>query len=190
MRYVIDATDHLRELSPNWNRFAAENGAPNLSAEALVGRSLWEFVGDAETVALYRLLLERARTGAQVSFPLRCDSPTERRFLQMSLFGRPDGSVEIVSETRRCEIREALALNNYLTAESNSETLMVCSWCEKVSTAAGWQEIEAAVTTLRLFDGPPPTGISHGICPTCSVAVRVEAGLGAATPTPSAPRST
>ena len=60
-RYRVDARDRLVFVDPLWLAFARENGAADLTEQRVIGRSLWDFVADAETIRLYRELHARVR---------------------------------------------------------------------------------------------------------------------------------
>ncbi|NQU49755.1 MAG: hypothetical protein HQ519_13975 [Planctomycetes bacterium] len=82
--YRIDSEDKILAVSAEWLRFAKENMAADLEREFVVGRSLWQFITGDEVKHLYEIIFERARqTGDQIALPFRCDSPTERRFMEL-----------------------------------------------------------------------------------------------------------
>src|SRR5450631_2450126 len=82
--YQIDGHDDIISVNSAWKAFARSNGAPHL-AEQVVGRSLWEFVSDGTTRQVYRDLLVRVRGGRTVTFSYRCDSPSLRRYMRMTM---------------------------------------------------------------------------------------------------------
>jgi hypothetical protein len=167
LRYVIDARDRLVEVGPGWDAFAEANGAPELVAEKVVGRPLPSFVDDSTTRALYAHLLDRIRTdGRPVCVWLRCDAPTVRRCLELTMSRLDRGHVEFYSRLVREEARPAVDLLDCQVARS-SECLTICAWCKRVPTPGGWREIEDAVAALRLFEQAALPVLSHGMCPEC-----------------------
>jgi hypothetical protein len=44
--YILDSELHIQHCNPAWDKFARENGAPNLNARNIVGRVLLEFIPD------------------------------------------------------------------------------------------------------------------------------------------------
>ena len=84
--------------------FADANGAPQLVDE-VVGRSLWDFIADADLSSLWREVLARVRTGVPVTLPYRCDAPAERRTLSLRLTPSADGEIEFVSTPTDSEQR-------------------------------------------------------------------------------------
>ena len=47
--YRIDIDDRLAELNDGWLAFAQANGGDALHPSKILGRSLWEFIADAES---------------------------------------------------------------------------------------------------------------------------------------------
>ena len=85
-RYRVDATDRINWVDSWWLAFARENGAPELTADSVIGRSLWDFVSGADTRRLFKAIHERVRSsGAPVVLPFRCDSPSLRRHMRLTI---------------------------------------------------------------------------------------------------------
>ena len=89
IEYRIDHHDRILQVSDSWRRFAVENNAPVKVLEA-VGDSLWDHIYDSGTQDLYSLLLDSVRLSQQpLSFPYRCDSPSVKRFMAMTMVCEP-----------------------------------------------------------------------------------------------------
>lgn len=158
--YRIDRDDRIVAVNDAWRAFAAENGSAGL-ADSIVGQALWESIAGSTVRQVYRSLLTRVRTGHVVRFPFRCDAPTLRRDMRLTMTAQPDGAVDFVSELMDARPRPALLLPRRVTIRS-------CAWCCRVWTPAGWTEVEDAVYAVDLFrwDDDSPT-ITHGICDDC-----------------------
>jgi hypothetical protein len=164
--YWVDARDQLVRVNEAWDVFANENDAPDLVADRVVGRPIWACIADAGTRHLYAGLLPRVRAGATARFSLRCDSPTMRRRLHLTVSPGQEGLVQFESVVTAIEHRpEQALLRRDLTRGLG--LLTVCGWCKRVSVLDGWVELEEAIAQLRLFDAELPPELSHGICPTC-----------------------
>ena len=75
--YRIDASDTITYVNPEWIRFAEANDAPDLTADAVVGKSIWAFIHGADTQSLYKELFRNLRSHpSEIMIPFRCDSPT------------------------------------------------------------------------------------------------------------------
>ena len=163
--YQIESHDHITCVSDSWTVFAMSNDAPSLT-EHVVGHSLWEFVSDGTTRQVYRGLLVRVRDGRTVTFSYRCDSPSLRRFMRMTMTPRAHDGVGFDSLTLRTEPRVAPMFMVH-AAEQSDALVRVCSWCKRLAVANEWVEVEVAVERLGLFAGQPLIGITHGMCPGC-----------------------
>jgi hypothetical protein len=177
--YLLDADDRIVGVNDAWSAFALANaGDPSLQPPAILGRPLWEQVTDETTRQLYARLLERVRAGAAPPpIRIRCDSPGERRLLEMTLVARPAGAIEVRTRAIRLERRATVELLDR-EARRSERLLAICSWCGRIPSEGGarWLEVEEAVSALGLFEGDALPRLSHGICEDCRK--RVEEALG------------
>jgi hypothetical protein len=165
--HTVDQNDLILDVNDNWLRFAQENEAPHLTRQAVVGRSLWDFIAGPETPHIYQLLMRQVRQGQQrVVFTYRCDSPTLRRYMQMEIVPASRQALEFRNYLLREERRDRVRLLEP-TTERNYELLHMCSWCNRVRCDETWLSVEEAVNYLGLFGAPELPQITHGICPDC-----------------------
>lgn len=170
--YRIDVADRLVFVGPGFDEFAASNEAPTLSAARVLGRRLWSFISDAETVMLYEALVSGVRsTGSPARVPLRCDSPQRRRYMELEILRAGEQEIEFHSSLLRLEEQETLPLYDARRPRAG-EILRVCGWCKRVRVEEAWLETEAAVRALDLFARPALPPLSHGICEDCRARVR------------------
>lgn len=165
--YRIDRDNRLVEVGGDWDAFALENETPSVLRDAVLGRSLLDFIAGTETRHLYEVLLERARNGIPLRrMPFRCDSLDLRRYMEMDI-ASPDGAVvEYRCRLLRVEPRAPLPVATAGTG--NESTMRMCSWCKKVHlTRDLWVEVEEAVTRFGLLEDDTPPQVTHGICNTC-----------------------
>jgi hypothetical protein len=168
----IDGDDVIRYVNDEWVAFAMANGAPDLTAENIVGHSIHDFIAGAETRHVYRMLLARVRSRRlTLRVPFRCDSPTNKRC--MTLHMRPHGAtgVEFISELRHEEARSPIALLDTDAARCE-EIVRICSWCKRVLTGQRWEEIEAAIAARDLMRCTEMPQLKHGMCPECLAIVQ------------------
>ena len=85
--HIVDKNEFILSVSENWRSFSEENlGAETSLPENAVGSSLWDHIRDPETKHLYEIILQTVRRyQRQAKFSYRCDSPEERRFLELSV---------------------------------------------------------------------------------------------------------
>jgi hypothetical protein len=171
--YVIDEQDRLVLVNEQWMAFAQANQAEKLDSSLILHRSLWDFVVDRETRLIYDMMFHRVREGAEkLEFQYRCDTPTQRRLMQMTLSPQGRAGIRFISHVLREEDRPPVLLLDPTQARSN-EFLTICGWCKKIELPDGsWAEVESAIQVLQLFDAPLLPQLSHGICPECLVSFR------------------
>jgi hypothetical protein len=171
--YRVDEQDRLSGFNEEWDRFALANAAPHLESRLILGRRLWDFVSDAPTRSLYRQLLQRARSGRSAAFDFRCDSPTLKRTLRLSLLPGAPGEVELSVDTLRLEPRPYAALLDPAAPKAGA-LVRACGWCKRVWCGSGWHEVEDAVELLGLMREGAAPPLTHGLCPDCEARVNAE----------------
>ena len=172
--YRIDAGNRIVSVTPEWESFARENQAPQLTAEAVCGEPLFRFVCDEETRHLYHLIIERVRREqCTLVVPFRCDGPSVRRFMELTVSPCPDRCVQFEGRIVREEGRETVSLLDS-SVRRNMEFVLVCGWCKRVQASGEWLEVDEAVRKLSLFGASDLPLISHGICADCLERVRHE----------------
>ncbi|QNN23403.1 hypothetical protein HED60_14320 [Planctomycetales bacterium ZRK34] len=167
--YHLDAEDRIVWVSPDWGRFAEANDAAELAdTAAVIGQRIWPFIDGLTERSLYQQFFDLVRNaGKPIRIPLRCDSPTHRRHLELQIGPLDDDDgLAICSHTLRIEPRPTVVLLDRRTVRSQM-LVDICSFCLKVRSGNDWIETEQAVRSMRLFgDGPAPQ-LSHGVCPVC-----------------------
>lgn len=168
IEYMVRPDCTVVDVQGEWDTFATENDAADLTVSAVVGHDLREFLGGAETRLIYQALIERILgTGRLVRFPFRCDSPDARRYMEMEI-ERPDPDlIRFRSRMIREEDRPAQPLFNTKVARSD-ELLVTCSWCKRVKTEGDvWVEVEDYVASSGLMEADVLPRLTHGVCPDC-----------------------
>ncbi|MCF8145328.1 MAG: PAS domain-containing protein [Deltaproteobacteria bacterium] len=167
--YRIDSTDTIVSVSDNWSTFADANAwGSSLRPEDVVGHKLWDFIQDRETRHLYRELFRRVRGGIPSrTIPFRCDSPSERRYLELLIEALPDEQIEITSKLLQTKPRSPISLFNADTSRS-TDFVTLCSMCKKMKVSPGqWSEIEEGLAHLRIFEADKMPQLTHGLCHSC-----------------------
>jgi hypothetical protein len=167
--YDLDEKNRIAATGGDWNRFALENGAPELAESSLTGQPIWRYVEGDEVRFLFQVLLDRARQrGNAVGVPFRCDSPSQRRFMTMNVRALPDGLVRVETVLDRVEPRQ------YIPLLERSPRLLygmlsMCSWCKRIRLFnRQWVEVEEALQRLNLFTSDDLPALTHGICLECA----------------------
>jgi len=175
LSYLLDADDRIEAVDEGWQAFAAANGAPELTAAAVLGRPLGAFIADRATTHLSRALLALARRGSVLTFPFRCDAPALRRHMRMVLSPEPRGRVRC--ETTLVTARPLAPSPPARGSERTGAPLTMCSWCNRIRLAGRWYELADAVAGARLFLASTPSEITHGLCHTCERKLDPESGF-------------
>lgn len=170
--YQIDRNDTLTQVGDNWRAFAAANGAPQL-ADHVLGHTLWEFIRDPTTRQMYFDLLAGVRGGRVITFAYRCDSPSQRRYMRMTMTAAPDEGVAFSSLTVTTEPRVP-PVPDETTSPAGRTLVTVCSWCKRVSVRDEWLEMEVAIDRSGLFTGDTFPSLTHGACPECYERIMAE----------------
>lgn len=172
VRYSIDENDVLVSVDEEWDVFAAANDGRDAVAAKVVGRVLWGFLADDSTIQIYKDIVARVRAGRRARFTLRCDGPTRRRVLEMSITS-PDGrAVDFETTVLRIEERAPVTLLARHAPRTDA-LILVCAWCKRFSVGVGeWAEVEDAVARLRTFESPPVPRMTHGMCEPCLAAMK------------------
>lgn len=169
LEYCVNAADQISSVNEEWLAFAEANQGSTLLAPGILGRSLWDFIGDMETQHIYGVLHNRVRSrGSPVRLSFRCDAPERRRLLQLDIL--PDRDLDLLYRVRtlKQESRPIVPLlDPRLSREERFVTM--CGWCKRVAVSPGtWLEVEEAVAALGLFDERRPPQLTHGICGECN----------------------
>ena len=167
--YRIDKNDIIKNVSDNWSDFAVRNrGGERCAPGNVVGGALWDFIDGSEARHLYGIVLGRIRERDRpATFPFRCDSPKQRRFLELNVCPMENDEIEFRSSLIRTESREPVKLLNSDIERSN-EFIHICSMCKKIALSdKQWEEVEEGIVALRLFEKEPLPQLTHSFCPSC-----------------------
>lgn len=165
--YAIDGRDALVSVSDPWIRFAAENEAPGLTRDFVVGRPIWDFVEGEETRELYRRLFSLVRQKATPRVvPFRCDSPSVRRFMELQLVPVARSGIELTGVLLRETARVYCAVLDRALPRADY-CFPFCSVCNRIFAFGLWLEADEAVERLGAFDTSRAPALEHGVCDAC-----------------------
>jgi hypothetical protein len=172
----VDAADRISLVNEPWLAFARENGASGLTAAAVLGRPLWDFIGGDDVHRLFRALMRQVRDQQRpIQLPFCCDAPGLEREMRLELLPLAAGGIEFRSHLEALTPRPPVALLD-TTRPRAAWHVPMCSWCKRVEVAAGrWEDTVAGVDTLRLFASAPIPRLVHTVCPDCMAAIRARA---------------
>lgn len=170
-RYTIDQHDLISSVCPLWLAFARENGAPQLSQDAVLGHSLWQFIEGNETREMYQAILQRVRIeNSNTIIPFRCDSPTLRRYMRLELTSQADGCVQLDGVLERVEHTTPFNLLEKSFPRS-LQLLTFCSCCKRILLeTCGWLELDDVEKRLQFQGKQVAPKMRHSVCPDCLAA--------------------
>lgn len=167
IEYDLLCDDTISAIRGDWDAFASANGSPDLTVDAVLGRSLWAFVEGDDVRALYRMLVEHVRaTGKPKDFQFHCDDNIHVRLFRLMISSGEEGNVTFSSTLLEQRKRPSVPLFDHSVSRGD-ELLTVCSVCKKVNCDDTWLPVEEAIAYLNLYQEPVLPDLSHGLCPDC-----------------------
>jgi hypothetical protein len=167
-RYRVNREDVLTWVDSWWLAFARENGAPELSAQNVMGRQLWDFLDDEATRGIYQQLHHRVRaSGQSVVVPFRCDSPNLRRHMRLTICPGEEGDLLYESQLLRVEAGVHYRVLDPEEPRGKS-FLTICSCCKRALLEThGWLEMDEAVLRSGIFDRKRLPQLRYSFCDEC-----------------------
>jgi hypothetical protein len=181
--YVADRRGIIRAIgTAAWERFATANGSPELTADRVIGTSL--FAGVTSTAVrdacqrLHTLVCLRRRE--MITYEYRCDAPDTERRMRMSIrpvTGRRDVIMALYQSQLLDEtpgLMSGLLSMGARVVEAGkglgTDPLVICSFCRDVAWPIGVSEANASWIGIADYyrrGGNGGVAVSHGICPGC-----------------------
>jgi hypothetical protein len=171
--YEIDENDRIVDVDEAWIAFARENGYALDSREQVLGTELRQTIAGWMTGDLYDELFRRLRgQRGQAALRYRCDSPEQRRFLELQIGALPDAHLRFTSRLLETAPRRRVPILDP-KVRRNGQWHVICSVCLKLRDAdESWREIEEAIPDpYEEPEGGLPS-LSYTVCPGCQVAMR------------------
>lgn len=138
--------------------------ANSLSPTDIVGRNLFTFIEGAQVQHLYSMLHEKVlKDRRHIVFEYRCDGPSVRRNMRMSL--APEGHLVRYEST---VLREVPWARQPPPVSPSADVLVpICSICKRYrypSVSNEWKELDLIAGEPEL---PSRFDFTHGLCPDC-----------------------
>ncbi|TWT82816.1 hypothetical protein CA13_42790 [Planctomycetes bacterium CA13] len=173
-QYSVDEADIIIRVNDWWIAFAKENNAAVLDEPSVVGHAVWDFIADEPTRMLYKEIHEQVRkSGIPITVPFRCDSPTLKRFMQLTIGKNPRGQLLYESSLIRAVPQARCAVLDSQQKRSNA-FLTMCSFCKRsLVEPSGWLEMENISLKLRQYERQTVPELRYTVCPVCVNQLRV-----------------
>ena len=163
----------------NWNAFAKQNGAPELQAERVIGRNLFDFIQGEQVRDQFHKVLDRISENPNWSWvlPYRCDSPERERAMCQSLRPIFSGdrctgfifhSVEQHSRRRPpIDLYDFKAIEKSAREDPTLPVVNMCSWCQRVRCPSVSGDDWLKAEDYYAAGGSSNVRLKHGICEEC-----------------------
>jgi len=166
--YEIDEDDRITFVSDAWAAFAKRYGAGQFANRDVIGESLWTFITNPDTCALYQYAVYYVPSREEtIRLPFRCDTPGVRRWMQLVVEPRPNSAVRFTSRLISQERRQSQRLLDP-NARRNDDKLTMCGICFRFRLPDNsWREVEEAVGAYHLETADQFPALTHALCGTC-----------------------
>jgi hypothetical protein len=165
--YWIDESDIIRKVDDYWDLTLEDPTAQRVKSQAIIGKPLFDFICDDITRMYVRTLLQSVRLlSRSLRRPYRCDSPNEKRYMEMIITLEDNGLISVTHELLRTEpIFIPVAFH---TIEKPKKKLLDnynihCSLCNRLrlQNSGNWQEIDTIEPEIKALN------VVYGVCDDC-----------------------
>ena len=168
MSYTLDDADTIVAVNGPWDDFARKNEGEQILADKIVGQKLDRFILGDDTRMFVRTMIMSARVLKKTIYrPYRCDSPTLKRFMEMTVHPLPEGQVEVVHRELHSEPITHVIRIAAGPVGSSTAYVKRCSLCNRVKVQGIWSELDNALETERLLVEASSLKVIYGVCPDC-----------------------
>lgn len=166
--YTIDAVDRVVGANAAWIAFMRHESHAAITTQSVIGQPVWDFIAGLQVRQLWEVLYERVRAvSAPVFVPMRMDTASLRRLIDLELHPVGEGSIRHVCECVWIEARPAVALLDPAYPR-DERTLQACAWCNRIQVRIGaWEEIEQARATLCIEAAGTLPRLKPAVCNPC-----------------------
>ena len=175
MWYRLDPKDRIIALDNSWNKFAVDNGAPELDQSAVIGETIWRFFAGRAARYYYEELFQASRRlGSEMTISFRCDAPDMERAMELTV--QPRAANELILKTTTIGVKRTPWHKLWDCKKVRSDVLVTaCSWCKRVKAGERrWLQLSEAIPKMALLNHQSPPEVSHGVCPSCETLLQAE----------------
>lgn len=164
--YTLDAQNRIIATGPNWDMFALENGGAMACSAQVLQRNVLDFVTGGEVKMLFGNLLKSVREHQRtMRVPFRCDAPTRRRFMMLSV--SPEEQQRLTVRTQLAQAIDRPASDTLPEGLEARKVIQLCAWCNRIKQGEEWLDLEQGISHFGLFCQPDVPPLTHGICEDC-----------------------
>ena len=166
LEYLIDEQDIIREVNEGWDLFADSNGSPEAFSKEVIGHSIYDFITDEPTRALYRdIYAEIREQKLALDFTFRCDSPDIKRLFLMEIIPQDRGRILI--RTQLLEEEHTGQPNLEFACVNAPVSIPRCSVCGRVRWQGVMVSPAMAMNSGLTLDGGSALQVFYMVCEDC-----------------------
>lgn len=163
IEYTLDAENRIIAIQGAWDEFAIDNNGDEITANNVIGKSLLRYVtGKVTRNALLNLLAKVRCHHVTAVMDYRCDSPSSKRWMRMTLTSEPKGHIRVTCQLIRQQAYTQV-VQITCASERNKYTVVRCSLCNRINQQDGWYEVEDLANKHQCFHWL----VIYGLCPNC-----------------------
>ncbi len=166
IEYKIDENNNIIYVNEEWDCFALENNGEEIVSDKIIGRNLFDFVENITVKHIYLHLLDKVRKGNKILIDYRCDSPTYKRFLQLTIKPEDNSIIRFISREKEILPQNYLRILDSKSIRSK-KFIPMCLWCKKIKVEDEWEELEQAINKYDLLNQLEVPSLTHTICEEC-----------------------
>ena len=170
LSYTIDTQNTIIAVGGAWDDFARNNDGEKIVSTQIIGKKLNQFIhGDETRMFVLTMIMSARILNRPVNRPYRCDSPTLKRFMSMTVQPLGAGAVEVSHQELRSEPITHTVHMVAAPAGSGTHYAKRCSMCNRIKLEGVWSEVDDAVNAKRLVPtAAPAVKVIYGVCPDCA----------------------
>lgn len=174
---VVDQNNLILQLGEDWEQEAEKSGSSDsLRPNRIIGMPLSYFIEGDSTVMYIEASLSLCRVRQQTLFrEYRCDSPTNKRFMELQLTPLENYAVRMTHFLLREELLDievdleklqTPVAGKHVSEERRHTNILRCSMCNQLRFADSNEWLEPDVFFIH---NPEARGcnIIHTVCPAC-----------------------
>ena len=170
IRYWIDQNDLICKVDDYWDNSLEDPTDQRIKSNEIIGKLLFDFICDDITRMFIKTLLQSVRLLKQpLCRPYRCDSPTEKRYMQMTIALEDNQLLSVTHEIIKTEplvIPASFETVSCKKVTPQSSFHIRCSICNRLRLVGhkNWEEVD----TLSDKDlKKQPIYVIYGVCFDC-----------------------
>lgn len=163
--YLIDERNLILSVNQHWDQFARQNQGEQVLSDLVIGQPLFHYISGDPTRMYVRVLFDYVRRLQKtVIRDYRCDSDTEKRYMQMIIHPREASQLLLEHRLLATEKLDP-PLRFAAGTECAAHVRWRCSTCNSVEVNGHWMEPDKAYQYG--FLNRYTSRVAYRICPEC-----------------------